>query len=243
MDDIALRDREIRLLFLLHNECGAEDIGYNLVRTTIDSAPPYEALSYAWGKELCQITLRNGTLTTNLHHALRYLQRPHASRLLWIDALCINQNDDAERSHQAQLMTQIYGTAGRVLVWLGEAENDMYRSLKILNRGCQAVKALEDQSAPSAYISLRQEEKHLIKQLIDRPYFNRTWVLQETMVAKTALVMWSQFIMDFEALMVACEVLDLAESRWSHFNVACQTIITFGRLRRVFHGLATDRTS
>jgi hypothetical protein len=75
-NDIPLRDREIRLLFLLHNECGAEDICYSLVCTTIDHAPPYEALSYVWGDETCQITLRNGALaalTTNLYRALKYL--------------------------------------------------------------------------------------------------------------------------------------------------------------------------
>ena len=47
--------------------------------------------------------------------------------------------------------------------------------------------------------------------------------------------------MPFETLMAACEVLDLSESRWSDFNVACQTITTFGNLRRIFHGLTTDR--
>jgi hypothetical protein len=108
-NDIPLQDREIRLLFLLHNDCGAEDIKYTLLRTTIDRAPPYEALSYAWGEDLCQITPQNGTvtmLTTNLYQALRYLQRPYAARVLWIDALCINQEDGAERSKQAQLMGQ-----------------------------------------------------------------------------------------------------------------------------------------
>jgi hypothetical protein len=244
-NDIPLRDRELRLLFLLHNGCGAEDIGYSLVRTTIDHAPPYEALSYAWGEERCQITLRNGpttTLTTNLYHALRYLQRPHASRLLWIDALCINQDNDAERSHQAQLMTQIYATAWRVLIWLGEADDDLSRCLTILNRGYQAATVQDSHSASSRSLSLSAEQKESIMQLIDRPYFNRTWVLQETMVAKTALVMWSRSTMHFETLMAACEVLDLAESCWSRFNVACQTITTIGRLRRVFQGLIADRS-
>jgi hypothetical protein len=54
-NDIPLQDREIRLLFLLHNDYGAEDIKYTLLRTTIDRAPPYEALSYAWGEDLCQM--------------------------------------------------------------------------------------------------------------------------------------------------------------------------------------------
>jgi hypothetical protein len=242
-NDIPLQDREIRLLFLLHNDCGAEDIKYTLLRTTIDRAPPYEALSYAWGEDLCQITPQNGTvttLTTNLYQALRYLQRPYAARVLWIDALCINQEDWAEHSKQAQLMGQIYAMAWRVLIWLGEADDQTSHSLTILERGYQAA-AAEDSPSPSS--TLTAEEKGSIMQLIDRPYFKRTWVLQETIVAKTALVMWSRFYMPFETLMAACEILDLNESHWSHFNFACQTITTFGSLRRVFQGLTTDRTA
>lgn len=245
-NDIPLQDREIRLLFLLHNDCGAEDIKYTLLHTTIDRAPPYEALSYAWGEDLHQITLQNGTvttLTTNLYHALRYLQRPYAARVLWIDALCIDQENGAERSKQAQLMGQIYATAWRVLIWLGEADDKMSHSLTILKRGYQAAAAEDGHSSSSTPVSLTAEEKGSIMQLIDRPYFSRTWVLQETIVAKTALVMWGQSHMPFETLMAACEVLDLNESRWSHFNFACQTITTFGSLRRVFQGLTTDRSA
>lgn len=245
-NDIPLQDREIRLLFLLHNDCGAEDIKYTLLRTTIDRAPPYEALSYAWGEDLCQITPQNGTattLTTNLYQALRYLQRPYAARVLWIDALCINQEDGAERSKQAQLMGQIFATAWRVLIWLGEADDKLSHSFTILKRGYQAAAAEDGHSSSSTPVSLTAEEKGSIMQLIDRPYFERTWVLQETIVAKTALVMWSRFHMPFETLMAACEVLDLNESRWSHFNFACQTITTFGSLRRVFQGLTADRTA
>jgi hypothetical protein len=246
-NDISLRDREIRLLYLLHNEYGAEDIGYSLLSTSIDRAPPYEALSYAWGKDIRQVKLRGGavvTMRTNLYHALRYLQRPYASRLLWIDALCINQDNDEERSHQAQLMTQIYATAWRVLVWLGEANDDLSSCLTLLNQCRQAVTAVdESHSASPPPVCLTQGEKESVKQLIDRPYFKRTWVLQETMVAKVALVMWSHFTMPFENLITACHILDLAESRWSDFNAACHEIITFGYLRRVFQGLEADRSS
>jgi hypothetical protein len=240
-----LRDREIRLLFLMHNECGAADIGYSLVRTTIDRAPPYEALSYAWGEEVCQVRLLDGTLTsmtTNLHHALRYLQRPHASRLLWIDAICIDQSNVAERSHQAQLMRQIYSTAWRTVIWLGEADGGIDQDLKILER---AAEGQEDQSASPGPVSLTLEEKQSIEQLIDRPYFDRTWVLQKTMVAKSVLVKWSQSEMHFETLVAACRNLDLSQDqwRWGRFNDACQTIAIFGRLRWDFHVLTTDRSS
>ena len=171
-DEIVLQDREIRLLFLLHNECGAEDIDFSLVRTTIDRAPPYEALSYAWGDDECQITLRNGavaTLTSNLYHALRHLQRPHASRLLWVDAVCINQRNDAERSQQAQFMNQIYAMAWRVLVWLGEEGDDTSRAFTILKRGAQAATAPDCSFRSPRSTTLDPEDKRSIMLLIDRP--------------------------------------------------------------------------
>jgi hypothetical protein len=244
-DDSPLRDGEIRLLFLLHNECGAADIGYSLVRTTIDRAPPYEALSYAWGEEVCQVRLLDGTLTsmtTNLYHALRYLQRRHASRLLWIDAICIDQSNITEHSHQAQLMRQIYSTAWRTVIWLGEADGGIDRDFKILYR---AANGQGLQSAPPGPVSLTPEEKHSIEQLIDRPYFYRTWVLQETMVAKSVLVKWSQSEMHFETLVAACQNLDLSQDqwRWARFHDVYQTISIFGRLRWVFQVLTTDRSS
>src|ERR1700722_6334025 len=134
---------------------------------------------------------------------------PYAARVLWIDALCIDQENSAERSKQALLMGQIYATAWRVLIWLGEADDKMSHNLKILKRGYQATAAEDGHSPSSTPVSLTAEERGSIMQLIDRPYFNRKWVLQETIVAKTALVMWSRSHMPFETLMAACEDLDL----------------------------------
>src|SRR5271156_4938151 len=142
----SLGRREIRLLYLVHNVSGFDNISYSLMRTSLDNAPPYEALSYTWGDEMSQVKLGNGTLTTmptNLYHALRYLQRPHASRLLWIDSLCIDQSNDEERSHQVQLMRHIYATAWRVLIWLGEPDDNIVDSMEVLR---QAARARIDQS-------------------------------------------------------------------------------------------------
>lgn len=93
----------------------------------------YEALSYAWGdNELSnsvQVRHSTGTeqpsrnipITRNLFEALRRLQL-NAPRTLWIDALCINQNDLTEKASQVARMGQIYRNASAVIVWLGEDE-------------------------------------------------------------------------------------------------------------------------
>jgi hypothetical protein len=60
----------------------------------------------------------------NLWSALRYIRRPEKSRVIWIDAICINQNDDDdERGEQVKRMADIYRWASRVVVWLGLPSN------------------------------------------------------------------------------------------------------------------------
>jgi hypothetical protein len=60
-------------------------------------------------------------ITRNLHAALNDLRYKDRERILWADALCINQSDLVERTHQVSLMSSVYGRAALVIVWLGEA--------------------------------------------------------------------------------------------------------------------------
>ena len=63
-------------------------------------------------------------VTLNLFKALQHLRLDTAPRVLWVDAICIDQDNIPERDAQVQLMGNIYRTAGRVIVWLGpEADN------------------------------------------------------------------------------------------------------------------------
>ncbi|KAF5725230.1 het-domain-containing protein [Fusarium mundagurra] len=86
------------------------------------SSPPYEALSYTWGDEKASVRiLLNGeefSVRPNLANALAAL-RISEPRVLWVDALCINQEDIKERNHQVGMMRDIFRRAERVLVWLG----------------------------------------------------------------------------------------------------------------------------
>ncbi|KAK8113375.1 hypothetical protein PG984_013901 [Apiospora sp. TS-2023a] len=85
----------------------------------------YKALSYTWGDEqpTLPITLNHTPLLCrpNLWAALHTLRLPDAPRQIWVDAICINQNDTAERGHQVGLMRTIYSKARVVTVWLGES--------------------------------------------------------------------------------------------------------------------------
>ncbi|KAH9207480.1 heterokaryon incompatibility protein-domain-containing protein, partial [Leptodontidium sp. 2 PMI_412] len=83
----------------------------------------YEALSYEWGEtNISRSILLNGkefSVRENLWSALTYLRHDEVERVLWIDAICIDQSDKGERNHQVGLMAQVYSRASRVVVWLG----------------------------------------------------------------------------------------------------------------------------
>jgi hypothetical protein len=90
----------------------------------------YEALSYTWDQDYSPTTkdrdvaIRcngvNVSIGGNLASALKRLRNVETSRLIWADALCINQQDNRERSHQVMRMNLIYENALRVVIWLGE---------------------------------------------------------------------------------------------------------------------------
>lgn len=89
-----------------------DEINIELKTASLSSKPLlYDALSYVWGIEKCHTPARiNGkpfTITSNLDVALRYLHDSAIKRRLWVDAVCINQEDNTEKSHQMQRMGQI----------------------------------------------------------------------------------------------------------------------------------------
>ncbi|KAH6632575.1 heterokaryon incompatibility protein-domain-containing protein [Chaetomium tenue] len=108
-----------------------------LTHATLTPTPPtFTALSYVWGSPPTPPTTTTTTTTTtppphltisthrlpvtaNLHSALTRLTRQRWAGHLWVDALCINQRDTAEKNTQVPLMSRIYGAAAQVLVWLG----------------------------------------------------------------------------------------------------------------------------
>ena len=118
-----LHHREIRLVTLLRGQWDTE-IHCRLFHAQLSNKPVYKALSYAWGSpRITRHILVNGTkhqVTVNLESALRRLRRPEKDLTLWVDALCIHQSNDAERTQQVNLMQDIFASTEEVLVYLGE---------------------------------------------------------------------------------------------------------------------------
>jgi hypothetical protein len=123
----------IRLIRLLPGN-DLDEIWCSLETASLDAR--YEALSYVWGKEEPHTPiLCNGTqigVTHNLKIALNGLRLPDRERTLWVDAICINQKDEAEKAQQLTMMREIYKAAERTVAYLGETSTFTRLSFRVL---------------------------------------------------------------------------------------------------------------
>jgi hypothetical protein len=164
----------------------------------------YEALSYVWGTEKARQPIKchgyDVPITQNLEHALRALRHPTLIKPLWVDAVCINQQDLDERVRQIGYMRLVYRHAGRVVVWLGPSNPVTERALARARELCEYEallrKTLHDSAGPTTQpgqirvqiLGMMLEElrtdaaaqsgSDLIK-LLESPYFERVWCIQE----------------------------------------------------------------
>lgn len=123
--------RQIRLL-RLHPAASPDDpeLSIDLLPVLLDAAPPFEALSYAWGDSLPKYEIlcssHRAEIGPSLYSALfhlRQLKLPSQSSWIWADAICINQSDIKEREAQVRMMSDIYSRASLTVIWLGEEDD------------------------------------------------------------------------------------------------------------------------
>lgn len=151
-------------------------------------------------------------ITRNLAIALRHLKCPASARVLWIDAICINQDDLSERSSEVLNMDSIYSKARQVTVWLGPSRANSSLALETLRRLGEGV----DYSVETNHISykpgslassLEKDTNALksnanswiaIKNLIHREWFSRLWVFQEIGLATNAIVVAGKDCLDWQ---------------------------------------------
>lgn len=185
---------EIRLLELLPGKTDAQ-LCCSLRVVSLDKRSKFEALSYVWGDAtITRPILVSGEpfqVTTNLEDGLRALRYRRKPRTLWVDAICINQRDVAEKNLQVPPMSRIYRDATRVVAWLGPSnlaielavsyakaniEKNVPTSLYWLN--LRLAKVFSNR-AKDAYIlaRLRTLTGHI--NILSLPYWRRMWTFQE----------------------------------------------------------------
>ncbi|KAH7116534.1 heterokaryon incompatibility protein-domain-containing protein [Dactylonectria estremocensis] len=189
--------RSMRIVRLApSNNFGHISVAAQLTETTWDQYD-YEALSYCWGKpDKTKTILLNGEqfrVTEDLHEALHEFSLADTSRALWIDAICINQEDQGEKSSQVQRMKEIYRNAKGVLVWVGKAKDHTDLAFK------QAKKLLActDFDTQQAIWSEPDEWIKALNEIVKRPYWYRAWTVQEVVLAESALLCCGPHTMPF----------------------------------------------
>jgi len=212
-----LLPRHVRFLKLLPG-LESDPIQCELIESELDKALGFEALSYVWGdakiRQKIECVEGEFSITANLYQALHHLRQPNSARLIWADAICINQDDIEERNQQVQLMRGIYSRASRVVVWLGledgEDVNAAITLMKTIYVACSEHAERIDADLTTlaiAYqglngVTLDQLEslgdhctpKHprswlALRKFFARPWFTRVWCIQEIALARDSIVL------------------------------------------------------
>ncbi|KAI0878112.1 heterokaryon incompatibility protein-domain-containing protein [Hypoxylon argillaceum] len=203
---LAHGSKEFRLITILagENDCPVEcllssaDLGDELV-------PKYETISYCWGdpNDRCNILVNDISLLVPLSaaEALRRVRSPVAPRVVWLDAICINQEDAGERQQQVSLMSMIYQNGDRNLIYLGEEdiEEALHSIDAILNEATVAEGSftlLRSEGGTWLYSDTGINAAYSVSALFKLfciPWFRRLWVLQEAALTKENVCLCGSF--------------------------------------------------
>ncbi|EPE24757.1 hypothetical protein GLAREA_08610 [Glarea lozoyensis ATCC 20868] len=235
---LSVEDNSIRLLVLKPGTYDCE-IEIELFHVSLgqNESPAYEALSYVWGttENRQNIVVRErlppdpsnplsesvygdliseGQLpvTQNLEIALRHLRRSTSHRVLWIDAICIDQQNTDERNYQVRRMGEVYQTARQVLVWLGPSDKTSPLAVQTLHtigtdylydnvtHTAYSVRGSMTESLENDAIALKAKNAEwlAVRDLFEREWFTRLWVYQEIRLSKQATLLVGSLQLDWQ---------------------------------------------
>lgn len=192
---------------------------------------PFEALSYAWGDLATPYeVMLNGNplaITENLNVALQSLRLKDQDRILWVDAICTDQLNEKERGHQVSQMGDIYSQAEQVIFWLGHTTPNVdfvMTALKQLERRSQKEAycnwPLSNQRWHKLWFETRpgwdEQSQDILKaglsELMQRPWFEGVWILQEVARSKRAVISTGHWVISSPIFVVATILLCLKPS-------------------------------
>ncbi|KAJ3578068.1 hypothetical protein NPX13_g2495 [Xylaria arbuscula] len=178
----------IRLLDIvdLNSTSGQFVCSFRTVQLDGESVPEYAALSYTWdhpATRVSSIAVSNSPesslpLSQTLHEFFKELKRRRmCSETLWIDALCIDQGNTAERAAQVAIMDRVFSSAQNVIVWLGSSTPESHKAFKFIN-------SKRHLPWPAGWRDIPDDEakaglEGVMSAVLSRPWFRRTWVVQE----------------------------------------------------------------
>jgi hypothetical protein len=171
---------EFRLIRLLPEKTSSLECG--IVHASLEHTPDYVAISYTWGDGVDKATLvlddATVTVTASLYGALRAVRERTHPILVWIDGLCIDQQNKTEQASQVQLMNQIYSRATLVAIWLGPEADDSELAITLLQE-------IEKGGLSNQRIrATNNTDSAALLSLLQRDYWSRLWVVQEVYLAR-----------------------------------------------------------
>ncbi|KAI0002681.1 heterokaryon incompatibility protein-domain-containing protein [Xylariaceae sp. FL0662B] len=221
---------ESRVL-VLHPGHPGQPIECSLKQVNIINAPretQYEALSYVWGDPKDQKRLMCDGMpklvTKNLYGALDSLRHPEECRSLWVDALCINQANEKEKTQQVRMMGEIYARSRRVLIWLG-AEEASERALKTLLSDSQ----------------LGADDRQTIRALVTKPWLTRVWCIQELIRARDPIVVVGRSSVSWDDFANASRRTESQICQPGEHIGELQNLIFLDDIRAKYKHFSTDR--
>lgn len=214
-----------RLLRLGRNADG-EPLKGELIEHPVAGKAPYQCLSYTWGnaeaRREIEIDGQPFPITDTVFAALywiRAFQRDDdpTSELLWVDSVCINQEDKKERSEQVGNMKKIYSNAELVFVYLGEEADgsddipSFYQNIYEVFRQCWKSHDPITNGELVRYPSYHEfqsfglpDKNHTVweanRAFLRRPWFLRTWILQEAVLARKLLFICGKWAYEGQGL-------------------------------------------
>ena len=212
---------QFRLLVLLPSIDETSQLECQLRLASFNDHESYEARSYVWGEPKFTTRIKLDKLpfliTPRLEEALRYLRRFDKPRVLWVDALCIEQGNNNERRYQVGLMRQIYSNCQSGLVWLGTDKGGVLsRAMTLLTKmeGCDIESLGYDgdpwesgfgpqhaEPEPKILYHLTQEDWDALKQiLVENLVWKRVWIMQEISLAPKVLLISDRRSLDWSVV-------------------------------------------
>ena len=194
---------EIRLLVLQPSKDSEAQIECYRETVSLNDNPEFEALSYAWGNpnlvDSVLVDNKAFSVTLNASSALKALRYGDRARVLWIDAICIDQLNLEERAAQVKMMGTIYRMASCVRVWLGSDDDEDIYAIPVL-KSMTSAQGVEDTFGYKDSAKSRVEQ---VKRFFARAWWERIWVVQEVALGKHVILQQGVNELKYEDLIAA----------------------------------------
>ncbi|CAG9982412.1 unnamed protein product [Clonostachys byssicola] len=204
-----LNPDEIRLLKLENSTDPSSPLVVSLIvkpTKKTDESLRYWAISYVWGSAPTPLSpfqlVIDGVkipVTESLWTCLCRLRSEDITDYIWADAICINQTDNLEKAMQVRQMGRIYSKADRVIIWMGGNQDRDCNAINILKK----LRDTRESQKPrqSEQLSLTEKDKEQVWAFLQRPWFTRTWTIQELVLGNRVSILYRDAEMEWDDFM------------------------------------------